>query len=58
MAKKKTFEAYEVLEGQVEAGVEYNPVTTDDTLQDSFNEDSFEDMNEEGVVIENEYQNE
>ena len=58
MAKEKIFEAYEVLEGQVEAGVEYNPVTTDDTLQDSFNEDSFEDMNEEGVVIENEYQNE
>ena len=58
MAKKKTFETYEVQEGQVETGIEYNPVTTDDTLQDSFNEDSFEDMNEEGVVIENEYQNE
>jgi len=58
MAKKKTFETYEVQEGQVEAGIEYNPVTTDDTLQNSFNEDSFEDMNEEGVVIENEYQNE
>lgn len=57
MAKEKIFEAYEVLEGQVEAGVEYNPVTTDDTIQDTFNEDSFEDMNEEGVVIENEYQN-
>jgi len=50
----KEFENYDVQDGQVEAGIEYNPVTTDNTEQDLFNEDTLENMNEEDVVIENE----
>lgn len=51
--ENKEFDLYEVQEGQVEEGVEYNEVTTDDTIQDTFNEDSIEDLVDEEVLIEN-----
>lgn len=49
----KEFDLYEVQGGQIEEGIEYNEVTTDDTVQDTFNEDSIEDLIDEGVLIEN-----
>lgn len=51
--ENKEFDLYEVQEGQVEEGIEYNEVTTDDTIQDTFNEDSVEDLIDEEVLIEN-----
>lgn len=55
--KKEEFKEVIPFDGQVEEGVEFNPVTTDDTEQDNFNVDSVAEMNDEGVVIENENKN-
>lgn len=49
--KKEEFKEVIPFDGQVEEGVEFNPVTTDDTEQDNFNEDTVEEMNDEGVEI-------
>lgn len=53
--KEKEFEKVIVEEGQVEEGIEYNEVTTDDTQQDNFNTDSIEELLGEGAEIDELY---
>ncbi len=50
----KEFENVIIPEGQVEAGIEYNEVTTDDTVQDTFNTDDISELIGEGAEIVNE----
>ena len=52
--ENKEFEKVEVLEDQVETGIEYDEVTNDDTVQDNFNTDSIEELVGEGAEIVNE----
>jgi hypothetical protein len=52
--ENKEFEIVEILEDQVETGIEYNEVTNDDTVQDTFNVDGFEELISEGAEIVNE----
>ncbi len=55
--EEKTIDQFEeviVKEGQVEEGIEYNPVTSDDTVQDNFNTDDIEELVGEGAEIVNE----
>lgn len=49
----KEFEKVTVQEGQVEAGIEYNEVTEDDTIQDTFNNDGIDELVAEGAEIVN-----
>ena len=55
--KKMTIDQFEeviVEEGQVEEGIEFNPVTSDNTVQDNFNTDGIEELVGEGAEIVNE----
>lgn len=41
-------------ENQIGEGIEYNTVTSDDTVQDNFNTDSIKELIEEGAELINE----
>ena len=52
MEEVKEFEDYKLQEDQV-IEVDHNPVTVDDTVQDSINTDTIEKLNDENAEIEN-----
>ena len=52
--EEKIYEKVEVLEGQVETGIEYNEVTNDDSVQDLVNTDGIDELVGEGAEIINE----
>lgn len=52
MEEVKEFEDYKLQEDQV-IEVDHNPVTVDDTVQDSINTDTIEELNDENAEIEN-----
>ena len=52
--EEKIYEKVEVLEGQVETGIEYNEVTNDDSIQDLVNTDGIDELVGEGAEIINE----
>ena len=52
--EEKIYEKVEVLEGQVETGIEYNEVTNDDSVQDLVNTDGINELVGEGAEIINE----